>query len=99
MQCADNRGYGVGRQVFENIAFAADLLVETIGDGSSGGLIDDTKNVHARDGASTLGSFTLTPQVVEVCGDGDNCIVARCAEVRLCGLLRFQEDHGRDFFR
>ena len=67
----------------ENIAFAADLLVETIGDGAAGSLM-----IHR----------TFVPETVPVCGDSNNCIVARCAEVRLCGLLHFQEDHGRDFF-
>ena len=31
----------------ENVSFAADFLVQTVGDSRSGGLVDDTKDVHA----------------------------------------------------
>ena len=35
----------------QHVAFASALLVKAIGDGSSSGLVDDAKHVHARDGA------------------------------------------------
>jgi hypothetical protein len=66
----------------ENVTLAADLI-ETVGDGSSSGLVDDTEDVHARNGTGILGGLTL--QIIKVRRDGDNRIVAGCAEVRFCG--------------
>jgi hypothetical protein len=43
----------------------ATLLVKTVGDSGSSGLIDDTKNFETGDGTSILGGLTLG--VVEVC--------------------------------
>ena len=43
----------------ENVAFALDLLVKTVCDGSSSGLIDNTKNVETRDCAGILRSLSL----------------------------------------
>ena len=36
-----------------------DLLVKTIGDGGGGGLVDDTLDVDAGNGARILGGLTL----------------------------------------
>lgn len=52
--------------VDDDLGFTA-LLVKTVGDGSSGGLVDDTENLETSDGAGVLGSLTLG--VVEVCED------------------------------
>lgn len=78
----------------EDVALALGLLVETVSDGSRGGLVDDTENVHARDGARILGRLTL--RVVEVRGDSDDGVVDGLAKVGLGGLLHLQEDHGGD---
>ena len=43
----------------ENVALSSDFFVETVGDGSSSGFVDDAQNVDARDSASILGSLTL----------------------------------------
>ena len=48
----------------ENVALADGLLVKTVGDGGSGGLVDDTKNGQTSDRASILRGLTLG--VVEV---------------------------------
>ena len=48
----------------ENILLRAGLAVETVGNGGSGRLVDDTKNLETSDGARILGSETL--RVVEV---------------------------------
>lgn len=54
----------------ENVALALDLLVKTVGNGSGGGLVDDTKDVQAGNETRVLGGLTL--RVVEVGGDSDD---------------------------
>jgi len=80
----------------KDVTLAADFLVKTISDGGGSRLVDDTKDVHARNGTSILGGLTL--RVVEVCGNGNDSVIARDAEIRLSGLFHLQEHHGRDFF-
>ena len=60
----------------ENVTLASDLLVETVGDGSGGGLVDDTENLKTSDGARILGRQTL--RVVEV--GGNTVAVVRTSE-------------------
>jgi hypothetical protein len=64
----------------EDVALTGGLLVETVGNGRGGGLVDDTKDVEAGNQTSILGSLTL--RVVEVCGDGDDSVVDGTTEVR-----------------
>ena len=78
----------------EDITLTDGLLIETVGDSSSSGLVDDTEDVETRDGTSVLGSLTL--RIVEVGGDSDDGVVDGGAEVSLSGLLHLEEDHGRD---
>lgn len=75
----------------ENITLALHLLVETVGDGGSGRLVDDTEDAHAESGTGVLGYLML--RVVEVGGDSDDGIGDGGAEVGLSGLLHL-EDHG-----
>ena len=81
----------------EDIALTLDLLVETVGDGSSSGLVDDTEDVEAGDETGVLGSLALG--VVEVRGDSDNGVVDGVTEVGLSGLTHLDEDHGGDLLR
>ncbi|CRK20667.1 hypothetical protein BN1723_002635 [Verticillium longisporum] len=55
----------------EDVALTLDLLVETVSDGSSSGLVDDTEDVETGDETGVLGSLTL--RVVEVGRDSDDC--------------------------
>ena len=80
----------------EDVSLADDLLIKAVSDGSSGGLVDDTEDVHARNGSGILGRLTL--RVVEVRRDGNNGVVDGGAEIRLSSLLHLEEDHGGDFF-
>ena len=81
----------------EDVAFAGNLLVETIGDSGRSGFIDDSENVHPRDGASIFCGLPL--RVVEVGGDGNDRVINGGSEVRFSGFLHLEEDHRRDFFR
>lgn len=74
-----------------------DLLVETIGNGSSSRLVDDTENVHTRDHTGILGSLTL--RVVEVGGNSNDSVVDGSTEVSLSSFLHLEKNHGRDFLR
>src|SRR6478609_8055938 len=78
----------------ENVALALNLLVETIGNGSSGGLVDDAEDVEAGNETSVLGSLTLG--VVEVGRDSVVCDVAAATEIGLGNLAHLGENHGRD---
>jgi hypothetical protein len=79
----------------EDVPLTGGLLVETVGDGGSSGLVDDTEDVQATDGTSVLGGLTLG--VVEVSGDGDDGVGDGTTEVRLGGLPHLGQDHGGDF--
>jgi hypothetical protein len=48
----------------KDVAFASNLLVGTVGDRSSRGLIDDLENVHSRDGSSIPCGLPL--RVIEI---------------------------------
>ena len=81
----------------EDIALTLDLLVETVGDGGSSGLVNDTEDVKAGNETGVLGSLTL--RVVEVGRDRDNGVVDGTTEVGLGGLTHLSEDHGGDLLR
>ena len=81
----------------EDVSLGADLLVKTVGDGGSGGLVDDTENVETSDNSGVLGGLPLG--VVEVGGDGDDGILDLCTEISLSSLLHLGEDHGGDLLR
>lgn len=78
----------------ENVALTLDLLVETVGDGSGGRLVDDTEDVEAGNQTGILGSLTLG--VVEVSRDGDDSVVDGSTEVGLSRLAHLDQDHGGD---
>jgi len=71
------------------------LLVQTIGDSGSGGLVDDTENVQTGDNTSILGGLALS--VIEVGGDSDDGVGDLLGEESLSDLLHLAQNHGRDF--
>ena len=73
------------------------LLVEPVGQGRGGRLVDDPRHLQAGDLAGVLGRLALA--VVEVRRDGDHRLADLVAEVALGRLLELAEDHRRDFRR
>jgi len=55
----------------ENVVLTDNFLVKTVCNGSSSGLIDDTKNIHSGDGAGIGILCSLSLGVIEVGRDGD----------------------------
>jgi len=76
----------------EDVALTLGLLVKTVGDGSGGGLVDDTEHVETGDETGILGSLALG--VVEVGGDSNDSVVDGATEVGLCSFPHLGEDHG-----
>merc|ERR1719253_812319 len=68
------------------------LLVEAICNCCSCGLVDDTQNVHARNGAGILCRLSL--RIVEICWDGDDGMLDLLTQVILSRLLHLDKNHG-----
>lgn len=72
--------------VDKDVALLVGLVgTKTVGNSSSGGLVDDTQDVEARDGTGVLGGLTLV--VVEIGRDCDDCLLNLLAELDLSNLL------------
>ena len=77
----------------EHIALGGALLfVQTISNGSGGGLVDDTQDIKTGNNASILCGLAL--RVVKVGGNSDYSIVNGVTQISLSGLLHFGQNHG-----
>src|SRR6267143_998324 len=73
------------------------LLVEAVGQGGCGGLVDDAAHFQASYAAGVLGGLALG--VVEVGGDRDHRLGDGLAQVVLGGALQLLQDLGADLGR
>merc|ERR1712166_1722486 len=78
----------------EHVSFLGVLFVETVGDSSGGGLVDDSLDGESGNGSGILGGLSLG--IVEVGGDGDNGVGDGLTHVSLSDFLHLDEDHGGD---
>jgi hypothetical protein len=70
------------------------ILLETVGKGGSGGLVDHTVDGQTRNLTGILGCLSLL--VVEVGWDGDNSVLDVLSEESLGGLLHLSENKTSD---
>ena len=85
---------GAATEVEHEDGLVGVLLVEAVGEGGGGGLVDDAQHLETRDLAGLLGGGSLS--VVEVRRNGDHGLVDRVAEVGLGVGLELHERAGRD---
>lgn len=78
----------------EDIALTFSLLVETIGDGSGSGFVDDSENVETSNETGIFGGLTL--RVVEIGRHGDDGIVDGATKVGFSSLSHLGQDHRGD---
>ena len=76
----------------ENILLAVSVLVQAIGNGCCGRLVDNTENVQTRVRASALGS--LTPRIVEVGRHCSNSLLYILTDEGLGDFLHLHQHHG-----
>ncbi|KAH3670642.1 hypothetical protein OGAPHI_001157 [Ogataea philodendri] len=80
----------------QDVLLALALLVQTVGNGSSSRLVDNSHNVQTGNQTSVLGGLSL--RVVEVSWNGDNSVVNLGSEESLRGLSHLGQDHRGDLF-
>mmetsp|Transcript_67676 Transcript_67676/g.94101 ORF Transcript_67676/g.94101 Transcript_67676/m.94101 type:complete len:341 (-) Transcript_67676:56-1078(-) len=81
----------------EHILFTTGAsLVQPVGNGSGGGLIDDAQHLQTSNGTGILGGLTL--RVIKVGGHSDHGLLHLMAQVGLGSLPHLGQHHGRDLF-
>jgi hypothetical protein len=85
---------GAAAEVEDQDGLVGVLLVQAVGQGGGGRLVDDAQHLEPGDGAGLLGGGALG--VVEVGRHGDDRLVHGVAEERLGVPLQLAQDAGRD---
>ena len=80
----------------EDVLLALSLLVETVSNGGSGWLVDDSQNIESCDSSSILGSLSLS--IVEIGWASNNCGFDCLTKVLLSNGLHLGQNHGRNLF-
>jgi hypothetical protein len=71
-------------------------FVETVSNGGSGWLVDDSQNIQTGDGSGVLGGLSLS--IVEISWDGNDCRLHGFTKEGLGDLLHLDQNHGRNLF-
>ena len=85
---------GPAAEVVDEDRLVVALLVEAVGQGGRGGLVDDAQHLETGDLAGLLGGLALG--VAEVGGHGDHRLGDRASQVGLGIPLQLHEDAGAD---
>jgi hypothetical protein len=80
---------GSTTQIENKNVLLSSLVVKAVSDGSSGGLVDDTEHIEARDGAGILGGLALG--VIKVGGHSDHSVEDGLSKESLGSLLQRAE--------
>lgn len=102
-------------EIVDNDLALAVGLVQTVGNGGGGGLVDNSEDVEAGNDTGILGSLALVvlwgglavwrvgqlwgKTYVEVGGDGDDGVSDLVTKVSLSNLLHLAKNHGRNLLR
>ena len=85
---------GTAAQIEDQNVLLTALLVQTVRNGSSRRLVDDTHHVQSSNHTSILRRLTL--RVVEVRGHRDHRVLHLLAQIRLRNLLHLRQHHRRN---
>ncbi len=88
---------GAAAEVVDEHGLLLALLVDAVGEGGGGRLVDDAQHLEPGDAAGVLRGLALG--VVEVGGHGDHGLGDLLAEVGFGVRLQFLKDHRRDLGR
>lgn len=80
----------------EHVLFTLTLLVKTVSNSGSSGLVDDSEHIETSDGTGVLGSLSLG--VIEVSRHSDDCVLDGAGQESFSDFSHLDENHGRDFF-
>ena len=95
-QAQDRHVKGAAAEVVDQES-AFSMLVESVRDGRSSGLVEQPQYVQSRELGSVFGGLTL--RVVEVCWHRDHGAIQRAAKALLRAILKRTQNLRRDFNR
>merc|ERR1711881_494293 len=81
----------------ENIFLTIRFFIKTVSDGSCGGFVNNTHDIHTGNGTCVFGGLTLG--IIEISWDCNDGIIDFFTEVSFSNFFHFAHDHRGDFFR